>query len=306
MNTMKLNGTDLSISKLGLGIMRLPKLFQQEADDFLLDAIHSGINFFDSADIYGGGKSEEIFGNFLHNHPEVRKDIVIQSKASIVPGKAYDCSKEYIISAVKGILERLQAEYLDIFLLHRPDALMDYEEVAQAFDYLYESGLVKYFGVSNQTCGQMALLKKYCKQPIIINQLQLSIVHSNMIDRGIFQNMKADEAIDRDGDVLSYCMLNDILIQAWSPIQASWEDGTFINNPKYAKLNKVLEELSKKYNTNKSAIALAWILRHPAHIQPIIGTTSKQHLHESLEALQVQLTREEWYALYMSAGKMLP
>jgi predicted oxidoreductase len=232
--------------------------------------------------------------------------MIIQTKCAIKPGICYDFSKEHILKSVEGSLERLQCDYIDILLLHRPDALCDPKEVAQAFDELYKTGKVRYFGVSNHTPLQIELLKKYCHQPIIINQLQLSIVHSVMIDSGLNMNMKESFAQDKDGGVLDYCRLNDIMIQAWSVVQASWEEGTFIDHPDYVKLNHVMEQLCKKYDTNKNAIALAWILRHPAGIQPIVGTTSTKHLRESLEALDFKLTREEWYQLYLASGKPLP
>lgn len=232
--------------------------------------------------------------------------MIIQTKCAIVPGKRYDFSKEYIINAVNGSLKRLHTDHVEILLLHRPDALCDPQEVAEAFDELYESGKVKYFGVSNHTPGQIALLQKYTKHPIIIYQLQLSIVHSVMIDSGMNMNMKEDFAIDKDGGVLDYCRLNDITIQAWSIVQASWAEGTFLNHPDYKKLNNVLDDLAKKYNVTPATIATAWILRHPAHIQAITGTTSPKHLIETAEAANIELTRQEWYDLYLASDKPLP
>jgi predicted oxidoreductase len=298
--------TSLQVSKLALGCMRIADKSVDEVEKLVVSALDLGINFFDHADIYGNGRSEEIFGEVLKRNPEFRKQMIIQTKCAIKPGICYDFSKEHILKSVEGSLERLQCDYIDILLLHRPDALCDPKEVAQAFDELYKTGKVRYFGVSNHTPLQIELLKKYCHQPIIINQLQLSIVHSVMIDSGLNMNMKESFAQDKDGGVLDYCRLNDIMIQAWSVVQASWEEGTFIDHPDYVKLNHVMEQLCKKYDTNKNAIALAWILRHPAGIQPIVGTTSTKHLRESLEALDFKLTREEWYQLYLASGKPLP
>ena len=190
--------------------------------------------------------------------------------------------------------------------MHRPDALCDPKEVAEAFDELYESGKVKYFGVSNHTPLQIELLQKYTQYPLIINQLQLSIVHSVMIDSGMNMNMKESWAQDKDGGVLDFCRLNDITIQPWSVIQASWAEGTFIDNPDYAKLNQELEKLANEYHVSKTAIAIAWILRHPANMQPIVGTTSPAHLKESVEAINVKLTRQQWYDLYLASDKPLP
>ena len=191
-------------------------------------------------------------------------------------------------------------------MLHRPDALCDPQEVAEAFDELYQAGKVKYFGVSNHTPLQIELLKKYSKYPLIINQLQLSIVHSVMIDSGLNMNMKEAFAQDKDGGVLDYCRLNDITIQPWSSIQASWAKGTFIDHPDYQKLNDVMQELANKYHVTKPTIAIAWLLRHPAKMQPIVGTTSPIHLKEISEACKIQLTRQEWYDLYLASDKPLP
>ena len=299
---------DLTVSQLALGCMRIAEKSADEVEKLVLTALDQGINFFDHADIYGRGKSEKLFGEFLKKYPELRKKMIIQTKCSIVTGeeRRYDFSKDYILSCVDQSLSRLCTGYVDILLLHRPDALCDPKEVAEAFDELYESGKVKHFGVSNHTPYQIELLKKYSKHPILINQLQLSIVHSGMIDSGINANMKEDNAIDKDGGVLDYCRLHDILIQPWSALQASWEEGTFLDNPDYPKLNIKLEELSKKYHTTKSAIAIAWLLKHPAKFQPILGTTSPQHLIQLCQACDFEITRQEWYDIYLAEEKPLP
>ncbi|MCF0107187.1 MAG: aldo/keto reductase [Holdemanella sp.] len=306
MQYMKLPQTDLTVSRLALGHMRIFMKSVDEVDELIKKALDLGINFFDHADIYGGGRCEELFGEVLQRHPEYREKMIIQSKCAIVPGKRYDFSKEHILSSVDGILSRLKIGYLDILLLHRPDALCDPKEVAEAFDELYESGKVRYFGVSNHTPYQIKLLQKYIKHPIIINQLQLSIVHSVMIDSGMNANMKEAWAQDKDGGVLDFCRLEDITIQPWSVVQASWKEGTFIDNPDYEKLNKVMQELADKYNVTKGAIAIAWLLRHPANMQPILGTTSPVHLEEMAKACDITLTRQEWYDLYLASEKPLP
>ena len=306
MQYMKLPPTDLTVSRLALGHMRIFMKSVDEVDELIKKALDLGINFFDHADIYGGGRCEELFGEVLQRHPEYREKMIIQSKCAIVPGKRYDFSKEHILSSVDGILSRLKIGYLDILLLHRPDALCDPKEVAEAFDELYESGKVRYFGVSNHTPYQIKLLQKYIKHPIIINQLQLSIVHSVMIDSGMNANMKEAWAQDKDGGVLDFCRLEDITIQPWSVVQASWKEGTFIDNPDYEKLNKVMQELADKYNVTKGAIAIAWLLRHPANMQPILGTTSPVHLEEMAKACDITLTRQEWYDLYLASEKPLP
>lgn len=298
--------TDLTVSRIALGCMRIADKSVDDVEKLIYAALDEGINFFDHADIYGAGKSEAVFGEVLQRHPELREKMIIQTKCAIVPGKRYDFSKEHIIKSVKASLDRLHTDYVDILLLHRPDALCDPKEVAEAFDELYDAGLVKYFGVSNHTPLQIELLQKYTKHPIIINQLQLSIVHSVMIDSGLNMNMKEAWAQDKDGGVLDYCRLKDITIQSWSVVQASWAEGTFLDNPDYQKLNDVMQELADEYHVTKSAIAIAWLLRHPACMQPIVGTTSPAHLKESAQACDVQLTRQQWYDLYLASEKPLP
>ena len=284
MKTITLNNTNLSIPEIGMGCMRIVELENVDAVKGWVDtALEHGINFFDHADIYGKGRCEELFGQVLT--PSLR---------------------ENILNSVDGILKRLNTEYLDILLLHRPDALMEPEEVADAFRILKESGKVRHFGVSNQTPMQMELLSKYCDEPLLINQLQLSIAHCPMINSGINANMYNDSGINRDGGVLEYCRLKDITIQAWSPFQYGMFEGIFLGNEKFAELNKVIDNLAEKYNVTNSAIAVAWILRHPAGIQTIVGTTNKDRIAQISKASEIRLTREEWYALYMAAGNKLP
>lgn len=305
MKTITLNNTNLSIPEIGMGCMRIVELENADAVKGWVDtALEHGINFFDHADIYGKGRCEELFGQVLT--PSLREKIILQSKCSIRPGIAFDFSKEHILNSVDGILKRLNTEYLDILLLHRPDTLMEPEEVADAFRILKESGKVRHFGVSNQTPMQMELLSKYCDEPLLINQLQLSIAHCPMINSGINANMYNDSAINRDGGILEYCRLKDITIQAWSPFQYGMFEGVFLGNEKFPELNKVINELAEKYNVTDSAIAVAWILRHPAGIQTIIGTTNKERIAQISKASHVHLTREEWYRLYMAAGNRLP
>lgn len=305
MKTITLNNTNLSIPEIGMGCMRIVELENADAVKGWVDtALEHGINFFDHADIYGKGRCEELFGQVLT--PSLREKIILQSKCSIRPGIAFDFSKEHILNSVDGILKRLNTEYLDTLLLHRPDTLMEPEEVADAFRILKESGKVRHFGVSNQTPMQMELLSKYCDEPLLINQLQLSIAHCPMINSGINANMYNDSGINRDGGVLEYCRLKDITIQAWSPFQYGMFEGIFLGNEKFAELNKVIDNLAEKYNVTNSAIAVAWILRHPAGIQTIVGTTNKDRIAQISKASEIRLTREEWYALYMAAGNKLP
>ena len=297
--------TDLYVSNIALGCMRISKMTTDEVEKLILKALELGINLFDHADIYGGGKSESLFGEVLKRNPPLRSQMIIQTKCGIKNGY-YDNSKQYLIESVKQSLKRLQTNYLDVLLIHRPDALMDVDEVGEAFEYLHSSGMVRYFGVSNMNSWQIELLQKYVKQKIIINQLQLSIVHSLLIDEGLNVNMRNSEAINRSGDFINYSRLNEITIQAWSVLQASWEDGTFLNNPKYHSLNESLLLLANKYQVTPAAIAISWILRHPAKIQAIVGTTSIKHLVEISKASLIELERKEFYDLYLSVDRKLP
>lgn len=305
MKTMKFGSTDLFVPSIGLGCMRITELDESAVPTYIGQCLDLGINFFDHADIYGGGECEKRFAKAVKELSVSRDKMIIQSKCGIVPGKMYDFSYDYIIKSVDGILERLGTDYLDILLLHRPDALVEPEEVAAAFDKLESSGKVRYFGVSNHKPSQIELLKKYVKQDIQANQMQLSIPFSGMISSGLEANMMTDGAVNRDGDVLDYCRLNEITIQAWSPFQST--SGVFVDsNERFPDLNWVLGELSAKYNVTKTTIAAAWILRHPARIQTIAGTMNPQRISEIAKATDIEITREEWYKLYLSAGHILP
>jgi len=292
-------------SKIALGCMRISGMSNKALEELILAAVKNGINFFDHADIYGGGKSESLFGEVLANNPELREKILIQSKCGIRKG-FYDLSYDHIIYSVNESLKRLKTDYLDFLLLHRPDTLMDPQEINAAFLQLKAENKVRHFGVSNMNPMQMELLKRHLEVPIEVNQIQFSIVHSGMIDVGFHVNMKHPLAVSYDESVLEYCRVNDITIQPWSALQASWEEGTFINNPNYQGLNDKLNELANKYQATPSAIALAWILRHPAKMQPIIGTTSIKHLQELSKAELINITRQEWYDLYKAVGKTMP
>lgn len=304
MKTIPFGKSGLQVPALALGCMRLTKLDEQGAQRYVRTALDLGANFFDHADIYGGGKCEELFGKAIAGIP--REQLIIQSKCGIVPGKRYDFSKEHILTSVDGILKRLNVEYLDVLLLHRPDALMDPVEVAEAFSTLKAAGKVNHFGVSNQNPYQMALLRKYLPMPIVANQLQMSVTNCTMITQGMEVNMATNGAVGRDGGVLDYCRLNDITIQPWSPFQYGFFEGVFIGSEKYPELNKKLDEVAEKYGVSATTIAVAWLLRHPARFQPIIGTMNLSRLAECVKACDVQLTRQEWYDIYLSAGNMLP
>ncbi len=297
--------SDLKVSQIALGCMRIAGKTPEQLEELIKKAMDLGINFFDHADIYGGGKSEEVFGEVLKRHPDWREKMIIQTKCGICKGY-YDFSKQHIIESVNKSLERLQTDYVDVLLLHRPDALMDPKEVAEAFDELYEDKKVKYFGVSNMTPYQIELIQKYTKHKLLFNQVQFNVVNAGMIDSGINANMTNAQSVDHDGGILDYCRIHDITIQPWSILQASWEKGTFLDHPDYQKLNDLLAALGEKYGVNKSTLSLAWILRHPACMQPIAGTTSPDHLEELCQAVNIELSREDWYALYLSVDRPLP
>ncbi|MBQ7408043.1 MAG: aldo/keto reductase [Clostridia bacterium] len=291
---------------ISLGCMRIDRLSVCEAEKLILSAVEQGITLFDHADIYGGGKCELLFGQVLKRNLSLREKITIQSKCGIC-SNCYNSSKEHIIAQAQKSIANLQCGYLDILLIHRPDALVEYDEVNEAFNYLYSKGLVKHFGVSNMNAWQIELYLKHLDLPIEYNQLQFSAVHSHMISQGLFVNMNESESnAELSSGLIEYCQLRSIKIQAWSSLMASWEDGCFIDNPKYFALNEKLAELALKYSVSKSAVAIAWILRHPANITPIVGTTSVVHLNQIMQSLNFNLTREEWYAVYKAANHRLP
>ena len=305
MKVLNIPNSTLQVSAVALGCMRIAKLPTGEAATLLNTALDAGINFFDHADIYGGGKSEEKFAEALGMNPAVREKLIIQSKCGIRQG-FFDFSKEHILAAVDGSLQRLQTDYLDVLLLHRPDALVEPEEVAEAFTTLEASGKVRYFGVSNQNPMQIELLQKFVKQKLLFNQLQLSITNTGMIDAGLNVNMEIDAAVNRDGSILDYCRLHAITIQPWSPFQYGFFEGVFLDNPKFPELNKAIDALAAEKGVTNTTIAVAWLLRHPARMQPIIGTTNPERVKASCQAAALTLSRQEWYAIYRAAGNKLP
>ncbi len=292
-------------SRIIMGCMRISGMEPGERERLIATAFDRGINFFDHADIYGGGVSEEVFASALANLPIKRDDIILQSKCGIREGM-FDFSRDYILEAVDKTLDRLKTDYLDVLLLHRPDALVEPEEVAEAFQKLHKQGKVLHFGVSNHNHYQIELLKKYVKEDILFNQLQFSIMHTGMIDAGLNVNMKVENSVDHDGGILDYCRINDITIQAWSPFQYGFFEGVFLNNDKFPKLNWTIDNLAEKYGVTNSAVAIAWILRHPAGIQAVIGTTNPERVAQVSMATGFTLTRKEWYEIYLSAGNKLP
>lgn len=306
MRSIKLGLSGLDVPVIAVGCMRMQSLDGKAAQAFIQSALDKGANFFDHADVYGDGLSEEFFANAVSMSASVREKLLLQTKCGISRKGMFDFSKENILNAVDGSLKRLKTEYIDVLLLHRPDALVEPEEVAQAFDILESSGKVRHFGVSNQKPMQIELLKKYVKQPIVTNQLQLSITNATMISNGINVNMENDAAIDRDGSVLDYCRLKDITVQPWSPFQYGFFEGVFLGSDKFPELNKKINEIAERYGVPSTTIVIAWLLRHPAKFQPVIGTMNAQRLTDCCKAADITLTKLEWYEIYRSAGNILP
>lgn len=305
MKNISIANGEIQGSEIALGCMRIAQMNIEEVESLIKTSMDCGINFFDHADIYGKGKSEEVFGHVLLKEPSLREKMILQTKCGIRPG-FYDFSKEHIVASVEDSLKKLKTDYVDVLLLHRPDTLMEPEEVAEAFSKLHKDGKVKHFGVSNHNPMQIELLNKYLDNKLVINQLQFSIMHTGIIDNGLNVNMKIDPSIDRDGSILEYCRLKDITIQAWSPFQYGFFEGVFLDNEKFPELNKKINEIAEKNGVSNTAIAVAWILRHPARIQTIIGTTNKKRIQDIAKASEVEITRQEWYEIYRAAGNKLP
>lgn len=308
MRYITLGQDDKELSEIVLGMMRIKDKSVKEVEELVETALSVGINAFDLADIYGRGRCEELLGLVLKNHPDLREKMWIQSKCGIRIEEFtyFDFSKDYIIKSVDGILQRLKIDHLDGLLLHRPDALMESDQVAEAFNLLYKQGKVRDFGVSNQNPMMMELLKKDVKQPLAVNQLQLSAAFTPGFESAFHVNMEDSQAAMRDGSIFEYCQLHDVVIQAWSVLQFGYFKGNFVGNEKFQALNQVLDRLAIKYGVTSSTIAISWILRYPAKMQAVVGTTNPKHLREVSRAANFSLTRKEWYEIYLAAGNNLP
>lgn len=297
---------DLKGSNLVQGCMRLNQLELKEIESLVRTGMEYGINHFDHADIYGQGECETVFAKALQYHSSMREQMILQSKCGIQNGY-YDSSKEHIISSTEQILKRLRTDYLDILLIHRPDLLMEPEEVAEAVTQLKKQGKIRHFGVSNHTPNQMELLNRYLDDEIIINQVQFGLAHTNILDSSICFNTNYDQAINRDSGVVDYCRLNNITIQAWSPFQKGMFEGVFFQDQeKYKELNQKVKQLSKTYQVSEMAIAVAFITTHPANMQVVLGTTKKERLVECVQGSALKLSRSDWYGLYKAAGNLIP
>lgn len=308
MRYITLGQDDKELSEIVLGMMRIKDKSVKEVEELVETALSVGINAFDLADIYGRGRCEELLGLVLKNRPDLREKMWIQSKCGIRIEEFtyFDFSKDYIIKSVDGILQRLKIDHLDSLLLHRPDALMESDQVAEAFDLLYKQGKVRDFGVSNQNPMMMELLKKDVKQPLAVNQLQLSAAFTPGFESAFHVNMEDSQAAMRDGSIFEYCKLHDVVIQAWSVLQFGYFKGNFVGNEKFQALNQVLDRLAIKYGVTSSTIAISWILRYSAKMQAVVGTANPKHLREVSQAANFSLTRKEWYEIYLAAGNNLP
>lgn len=305
MKYIKTFSQDTEVSQVALGCMRIGNMTDKEADIYLATAVECGYNYFDHADIYGGGRCEEVFGAALKRNSSLRDKIIIQTKCGIRKGM-YDFSKEHIISSVEGSLRRLGLDGVDVLLLHRPDLLMEPDEVAEAFDELEKSGKVKNFGVSNHSPAQIELLKTSVKQELSINQMQLSIAVASMISSGANVNLCNEDGTNRDGYLRDYCRLNKITIQPWSPLQYGFIAGSFSENESYAELNRTVGELAEKYGVTETGMAIAWLLRLPDRMQPVVGSTNTERIKAVAEAADIEISREDWYKIYLAAGYRLP
>lgn len=322
---MPLKKREISSSRLILGCMGLGGSWDQNpltkedritAEKAVEAALSSGITMFDHADIYKMGKAEAVFGEILREKPELRENIILQSKCGIrfkennLPQR-YDFSKEHILQSVDGILKRLNTEYLDILLLHRPDPLMEPEEVAEAFDKLKTTGKVRNFGVSNMSSSQIKLLQTYCSDPIIVNQLELSLKRIDWLEQGVLVNQKSGNEVNFADGIIEHCRLNDIQIQAWAPLSYGMYSGREIENSTDSDLKTIelVQNMAREKDTSTEAIVLGWLMRHPSYIQPVIGTSNPQRIKNCQDAIYQaeNMTREEWYTLYTaSRGAKMP
>lgn len=308
MKTVLLGQNKIPVPAIIQGTMRFDKLSTSEVAQRLEHDIELGTNFVDTANCYGKpeGLCEYILGKTFQEHPGLRDKLILQSKGGITffpDGRPYhNYSKDHLMKTLENSLTRLQTDHLDYFLLHRSDALFEPEEVAAAFDQMKQQGKVLHFGVSNEVPYGIELLQKYCTVPLEVNQMQFSIAHADMCVQPIATNNHDFYAVDRDGGVLNYCRLKDITIQAWSPFQYGFIDGVFLDNPKFETVNRAMQEVGDKYGVNKTTIAVAWILRHPAGMQVVCGTTNMDRFADCCKACDIQLTYEDWYHIYLAAG----
>jgi predicted oxidoreductase len=291
--------TDLKVSRLAFGARNI----SMEADGLnLLNAVYdSGINFFDLSNLPG---EEEPFGIVLRQTKGLRNKLVIQSKCGLVPEKGrklnMDCSGASIVRAAEGSLRRLGIDHLDLLLLHWPDPLVEPEEVASAFSALRKSGKVRYFGVSNHVPSQIELLSRFLDEPLVANQIYLSLENSYLIAGGIASISDVTRhAYNYVGaaPTIDYCRMNRMQLQAWSPLRGELLNPSATASPEMKAAHQVLREVAAEKGVSASAVALAWLLRHPAGIVPIIGGRNSKHVADNAAAVRVGLSISEWYRL---------
>lgn len=319
MKTYQIPQTDLTVSRLAFGTWHLggewdnnppSEAILSRGEALIQAAVAHGITLIDLADIYTRGKSDQVVGTVLKKHPALREKVVLQEKTGIILSDElaagsighYDFSHRNITTKLETCLQRLHTDYVDLLLLHRPDPLVQPEEVARAFDDLHASGKVRYFGVSNHTPMQIELLKKYVRQPLVVNQIELNLLHNDLINDGIVANTSAAKYTGAR-DTLDYCRLNEMLVQAWSPVAGG---RLFVDDPdapqNVQQTARLIAEMAEAHATTPEAIALAWLLHHPAPIQPILGTLKPHRIADSVPADDVQLSRQEWFALLAAAN----
>lgn len=306
MKYAQLGTSGVEASRVALGVMRISEKSPEEAVKIITTAMDCGINFFDTADVYGAGKSSQVLGRALKDAGIARDKVILQTKFGIVAGKRYDFSKKHLLEALDFELNNLGVDYVDFALLHRPDTLVELDQVAEAFNELQNSGKVRHFGVSNVNPWQTELLQSAVDQKLEVNQLQFGLGHTGMMEQEFHVNMSDASSVDHDGGIIAYSRLKKMTIQAWSPFQYGFFEGVFVDNPKFPELNAKLEELAKKYDSTKNGIATAWILRHPAQMQVILGSMNPTRIQQMAAGAEVTLEPQEWYDLYFAAGNDLP
>ena len=306
MKYAQLGTSGVEASRVALGVMRISEKSPEEAVKIITTAIDCGINFFDTADVYGAGKSSQVLGRALKDAGVARDKVILQTKFGIVAGKRYDFSKKHLLEALDFELNNLGVDYVDFALLHRPDTLVELDQVADAFNELQNAGKVRHFGVSNVNPWQAELLQSAVDQKLEVNQLQFGLGHTGMVEQEFHVNMSDASSVDHDGGIIAYSRLKKMTIQAWSPFQYGFFEGVFIDNPKFPELNAKLEELAKKYDSTKNGIATAWILRHPAQMQVILGSMNPTRIQQMAAGAEVTLEAQDWYDLYFAAGNDLP
>lgn len=297
------------VSEIVLGTMRIADMTIEQVEELLKTSLEVGINMIDTADIYGRGRCEEILGEVFKKNPGLREKFILQTKCGIRIEEKFtyfDFSEKHILGSVEASLKRLQTDHVECLLLHRPDVLMEPEEIAGAFNKLYEEGKVREFGVSNMNPMMISLLQEYVPEPFVANQVQMSCAFTPMFDSAFNVNMQNDSAVMRDGGILEFCRMNEMIVQAWSVLQYGYFEGVFLGSEKFPKLNEVIDRIANERGVTNTAIALAWILRCPGKMQAVIGTTKPSRVIESAKACDFELTKREWYEIYLAAGNKLP